>query len=130
MSNPINFDSSAPLLTISNLVVGTSFTPDQDDEFTKGFALGIDITTIAGGSTLTVSLQGKDVASGKYYDMPGPITTAALAAAATTPLIVYPGITVVANQQFNAVLPKTWRLKIVVAVATLGAATIGCSRLV
>lgn len=74
----------------------------------RGLKLVIDITALAGTSpTLTVTIQGKDPVSGKYFTI---LASAALAAVATTVLTVYPGLTAAANVVANDVLPRDFRV--------------------
>ena len=75
-----NFDTAA-LLTYAAAAAGTNGA-DQTNHNGRGVKLVIDITAITGvGATLTVTVQGKDAASGKYYTI---LASTALAAAATT----------------------------------------------
>lgn len=74
----------------------------------RGIKLVIDITAITGtGPTLTVTIQGKDPTSGKYFTI---LASAALGAVATTVLTVYPGLTAAANVAANDILPRSWRV--------------------
>lgn len=79
----------------------------------KGVKLVIDITAWAAGS-ITVTIQGKDNQTGKYFTI---LASAALAAVATTVLNVYPGAVVTANLSANDVLPRVWRIDIAVGGA-------------
>jgi hypothetical protein len=81
---------------------------DQTNRRGRGIALVIDISAITGTSpTLTLTIQGKDPVSGKYYTLLG---SAALTAVGTTVLTVYPGLTAAANVVANNVLPRSWRV--------------------
>src|SRR5262245_21819863 len=60
----------------------------------QGIELVVDITAIGGTPTLTVTINGRDSASNKTFAL---LTSAALAAVATTVLTVYPGLTAAAN---------------------------------
>ncbi len=89
---------------------------DQTNINGRGIKIVIDITAITGTSpTLTVTLQGKDTASGKYYTI---LASAALTSVATTVIEVYPGLTASANTVANSTLPKTWRV-----ISTIGGTT-------
>lgn len=89
---------------------------DQANLNCRGLHLVIDITAISGTvPTLTVTIQGKDPISGKYYDI---LASAALNAVATTVLKVYPGLTASANVAVNDILPREWRCKIVAGGTT------------
>lgn len=81
---------------------------DQVNINARGLKLIIDITALSGTSpTLTVTIQGKDAVSGKYFTI---LASAALAAQATTVLTVFPGLTASANVTANDVLPRDWRV--------------------
>jgi hypothetical protein len=113
--------------TLPNLALvapGTTNSQDQINPTGKGVVVGIGISAIVGG-TLTVTIQGKDEASGSYYTL---LASAALNAAALTTLTVYPGITVTANVSASAFLPNTWRLNYVAGAGVTSInATIGAS---
>jgi hypothetical protein len=109
------------LHTLTAAVAATYNGADQHNPSGFGIHVTVDITNITG--TLTVTIQGKDPASGKYYTL---LASAPLAAVATTVLKVFPGATVAANLAANDILPDTFR---VIAVSATGpvTATIGCS---
>lgn len=62
----------------------------------------VDLTTVPGVDTVTVTIQGRDPVSGKLYTI---LASAALSAQATTVLKVGPGLPVAANLSANDVLP-------------------------
>jgi hypothetical protein len=99
---------------------------DQDNPFWTGLQVGINITAITGaGASLTVVVEGRDEASGVYFTL---LSSAALTATGFTLLTVYPGIAVAANVSASQVLPKTWRVRCVIAGTTPAVtATIGAS---
>lgn len=99
---------------------------DQLNLNARGLKLVIDITTITGTTpTLTVTIQGKDPVSGKYFTI---LASAALNATGTTVLTVYPGLTASANITANDVLPRDWRVITAIAGTTPAVtATIGAS---
>lgn len=81
---------------------------DQTNPGWRGLKVVIDITANAGGlGSATVTIQGKDKASGKYYTI---LQSAALAAVATTVLTVFPGAAVAANLSANDQLPEVFRI--------------------
>lgn len=102
---------------------------DQLNLNARGLKLVIDITTITGTTpTLTVTIQGKDPVSGKYFTI---LASAALNATGTTVLTVYPGLTASANVTANDVLPRDWRVITAIAGTTPAVtATIGASLIV
>lgn len=87
----------------------------------------VSTTTAGGGNggSLTVTIQGKDAASGKYFTL---LASAAITSVGTTRLVVYPGNTVAANLSVSTVLPATWRVDVVKSgnapVASIGASLI------
>ena len=92
----------------------------------RGLHLVIDITAVSGSPAVTVTIQGKDRLSGKYYTI---LASAALAAAATTVLKVYPGITAAANASVSDVLPECWRVIVGVGTADSVTYSVGASLL-
>jgi YbbR domain-containing protein len=79
---------------------------DQTNDYRKGIRVVIDITS-AGTGSITVSIDAKDLASGKYVPI---LATAALTTNQTKTMLVYPGAAAVANGSVNDRLPKTWRI--------------------
>ena len=121
-----NIDTAA-LLTYAAAAAGSNGA-DQTNYNGRGVKLVVDITALTGTApTLTVTIQGKDAASGKYYNI---LASTALAAVATTTLEVYPGIANAANATQGLTLPRTWRVIAVIAgtiptvTATVGASLI------
>ncbi len=106
---------SPALITLAAQGAGTVNSPDQQNVNGRGCHLVIDITIAGGTPTLTVTIQGKDPVSGKYYTI---LTSAALAAVATTVLRVYPNLTPSANLIVNDILPRVWRVSATVAGGT------------
>jgi hypothetical protein len=93
----------------------------------RGLILQIDVTAIAATPSVVPTIQGKDPASGKWYDI---LAGAALVAVATVELRVYPGLTAVANLVASDVLPKSWRLEMVHADADSITYSVGASVIV
>jgi hypothetical protein len=94
---------------------GDSNTPNgapHHNDMARGLHLVVDITAVSGTSpTLTVTIEGYDPISGKYYTI---LASTALNATGTTVLKVYPGLTASANAAANDILPKFWRVKWVI----------------
>lgn len=74
----------------------------------------IDITVLTG--TLTVTINGKDPVSGKYYPL---LTSTALAGTATTVLRVGPLLTAAANLVAALPVPPTFQIVAVVATGPI-----------
>lgn len=123
-SNCSGRNSDSPLMTLTAHAAGTVVTPDIVNCTTRGGIFVVDLTTVT-TATVTVTIQGKDIASGKYYTL---LASAGLTTAATTLLVVYPGAAVTSNVSANGPIPKTFRLSVVIvggAAAVTG--TIGAS---
>lgn len=114
---PQGIQSAVAVVTaLSATGAGTVNGADQTNLSSRGLHLAIDITAITGTTpTLTVTIQGKDAVSGKYYTI---LASAALSATGTTILRVYPGLTAAANTVANDVLPRDWRVIYVVGGTT------------
>lgn len=121
LTNGTDFDyqrgnvSTGALQTHSAAGAGTTQSADQQNINGRGLHLIIDITAVGGTPTLTVTIEGKDPTSGKYYTI---LASAALSSVATTILRVYPGLTASANVTVNDVLPRVWRVKSVIGGTT------------
>lgn len=79
---------------------------DMTNRGHRGIKFVVD-TTVFGTGSVTVTLQGKDETSGKYYTI---LATAAIVSVVTTAYTVFPGAVVAANVSANDQLPSTWRL--------------------
>jgi hypothetical protein len=122
-----NLDTGA-LVTLAAASTGGN-SPDQANYNGRGLQLGINVTAITGTSpTLTVTVQGKDSASGTYYTI---LASTAINATGFTLLTVYPGAPTTANVSSPQVLPRTWRVLYAIGGTTPAVtATIGASVIV
>ncbi len=82
---------------------------DQINNTARGVHIIIDVIAITGTPSVTPKIQGKDPASGKYYDI---LVGVAITSVGVTVMKVYPGIDPVANGASNDILPKDWRVRI------------------
>jgi hypothetical protein len=81
----------------------------------SGLAVIVDITDIgAAAPSITVSIDALDIASGKYYNL---LTSAALAAVATTVLQIRPSLVDVPNLKVDGVVPRGIKVSVVHANA-------------
>lgn len=113
MGTPVTIDNTRnlpALVTLTAAGAGTTDSPDQDNPGGRGVVVVADITASSGTIAVTVAIQGKDAASGKYYTL---LTSASLTGTGTTVLTVYPGLTAAANVTVTNVLPATWRVRVV-----------------
>jgi len=67
----------------------------------------IDVTVVPGVDTITPTIQGKDLTSGKYYDL---LEGTAIVATGITVLKIHPGIAGLANASANDLLPRIFRV--------------------
>jgi hypothetical protein len=89
--------------------------PDNENYGAIGLQVGVNITALTGTApTMTVIVEGKDK-SGAYYTL---LSSAALNAVAFTLLTLYPGVTPAANLAVSQVLPRNWRVRVVIAGTT------------
>jgi hypothetical protein len=72
----------------------------------KGIHIILDVTAVA-TSDVKVKVEGKDLASGKYYTI---LESASVTTVSTNVYKVYPGLTAAANLIASDILPKTIRL--------------------
>lgn len=119
-----NVDTGA-LTTLSAASVGGNST-DQINYNGRGLQLVIDITAISGTTpVLTVTVQGKDIASGKYYNL---LVSSPLSTVSTILLSIYPGVSAAANISISQALPRTFRILYTITGTTPAVtATIGAS---
>lgn len=79
---------------------------DQSSAGYRGVKVVLDVTTPGTGS-ITLTIQAKDAASGKYYTL---LAGAAVTTTTTNVYTVYPTITAVSNVIAQDVLTSTWRV--------------------
>lgn len=102
-------------LTLTAASANTS-SADIANQFATGGHVIIDITAITGTvPTLAVTVEGKDINSGKYYPI---LTSAMLSAVGTTVLRIFPGAIATANLSANDILPSTFRVSVAIAGTT------------
>ena len=80
---------------------------DQDGTVVEYLHVVIDVTAVTATPALTVKIQGKDPASGKYYDI---LVSTVIATVSTTVLKVGPGLTAAGNLVANDMIPSIWRV--------------------
>lgn len=74
-----------------------------------GLQLIIDVTAVTATPSITVTIQGKDYLSGKYYTI---LSSAAITGTGTTVLRVFPSATAATNLAANDFLPINWRVSV------------------
>lgn len=123
--NPLPVNTTLGLLTLT-AASASGAGGDQVNPSARGVQIGVNITAISGaGASLTVIVEGLDLASGQHYTL---LSSAALTATGFTLLTVYPGAAVVANSSASTPLPRGWRVSYVIAGTTPSVtATVGAS---
>lgn len=121
-----NADAAASLVTLSAQAAGTVNSADQVNYNGRGVIVGVNLT-VATTATVTVHIQGKDVASGTYYDL---LVSTGIVTAGFTQMTVYPGGLTTANVATPQPLPRTWRVQVVVVgVSAAVTGTVGASNI-
>lgn len=89
----------------------TSTTASRDiiNNNCRGCQIILDVTSVTATPSITVTIQGKDPVSGKYYTI---LTSSPVTATGTVVYRVYPGITAVANLSASDVIPSLWRVSV------------------
>lgn len=123
-SGASNIDTGSLLATPAISATGAG--PDQTNFNGRGVQILINVSAMTGTiPSVIFSVQGKDAASGTYYNI---LSAAAIVAVGTQLLTIYPGGLVTANVAVNAPLPRTWRISYVISGTTpVFTATIGAS---
>jgi hypothetical protein len=98
---------------------------DMTNRGHRGIKVVVD-TTVFGTGSVTLSIQGKDETSGKYYSI---LDSAAIVATGTKVYTVFPASTVTANVSANDQLPSTWRLLVTANNANTQTYSVGYSLL-
>jgi YbbR domain-containing protein len=103
----------------------TQNTADYKNGSFRGIKVVLDMTTVGTGS-VTVTIQGKDAASGKYYTL---LAGAAVVTNSTNVYTVFPGAPATANVSANDQLPQTFRILVTANNANPATYTVGATLL-
>lgn len=117
-----NYDGTA---LASAARTATTNSADLGNPDARGVMVFFDVTA---GATLllTLSIEGKDPASGKYVSL---MSGASVTGVATNMYVLHPAITETANVDAAVPLPATWRIKVTHGNATSTTYTVGYSLL-
>lgn len=131
MATPPNYTlAQAPTFDMGLVLSGTNATTNQSSldiyaQNFKGVTVVLDMTA-AGTGSVTLSIQGKDSASGKYFPL---VTGAAIIANGTSVYTIYPGITTATASTTGAsvsgILPATFRILVTAGNANPTTYTVG-----
>ena len=116
-----NYDTGA--LITAAAATSTQTGADQTNLGGTGIIVVLDMTSVGTGS-VTLTIQGKDTASGKYYTL---LAGAAVITNSTNVYTIFPGATAATNVTANGVLPKTWRVLVTANNANPTTYTVGAS---
>lgn len=119
-----NLDTAALITAVGATTSQTG--ADQVNYNDRGVKVVLDMTN-AGTGSVTLTIQGKDAASGKYCTL---LAGAAVVANSTNVYEVYPGITAAANSSASLTLPRTWRVITTANNANATSYTVGASVIV
>lgn len=110
--SPRNADLGAAL-AVTGQAPATVNGPDVYNASGRGVIVVVKTANIAGGASVAIHIQGKDVTTGAYYDL---LVSAAILTNTNTVLIVYPGAPVTTNVSANSPVPLVWRVQAIVTV--------------
>lgn len=86
----------------------TTSSADQQNQFGRYVHVTVDMTAVGTGS-ITMTIEGRDPASGKYYTI---LASAAIVTNVTNVYKVGPSLTAAANAVANDVIPTIWRITV------------------
>jgi hypothetical protein len=98
---------------------------DETNSYHRGLYVVLDMTTVGTGS-VTLTVQGKDIASGKYYTI---LAGAAVTTNSTNVYKVYPGLTASANAVASDYLPSTYRILVTANNANAAVYSVGYAKI-
>lgn len=144
-TNPVKVDAAGNLSSAGQLYNGATYADEQANKNVTLLASasrtttqnGADTTnvnhagihvvldmTVVGTGSVTLTIQGKDEVSGKYYTI---LAGAAVTTNSTNVYKVYPGITAAANASASDVLPATFRIIVTANNANAATYSVGYS---
>lgn len=129
--NGTTFDRTRGNVDTAALITATGATTtqtgaDQPNVNGRGVKVVLNMTNVGTGS-VTLSIQGKDAASGAYYTI---LTGAAVTTVGTNIYTVYPGATAAAGAAVSDILPRTWRVVVTANNVNSTTYTVGASVIV
>lgn len=104
----------------------TTASADINNPDSVGVMVFLDLTAFTTAASLTLSIQAKDPASGKYVTL---LTGAVVSTVSTVVYTVHPAVTETANVDVAAPLPATWRVNVVHGNANSTTYSVGFSLL-
>lgn len=117
-----NNQDTAALITAAAATISQTGA-DQTNHNANSLKVVLDMTTVGTGS-VTLTIQGKDAASGKYYTL---LAGAAVVTNSTNVYEIGPGLPATANVSANTLLPRVWRVITTANNANATSYTVGAS---
>lgn len=117
---PITNDAVTLLASASRTTTQTS--ANLYNPYAKGIQVVLDMTVVTAGPSVTLTINGKDQASGKYYNL---LTGAAVTTVTTNVYRIYPGLTAVANATVSDNVPLVFQIVVTANNANAGTYSVG-----
>lgn len=114
-----NVDTGA-LITLVGAGAGTTNSADQVNNNGRGVSVTLDITAKSGTIDVTLNIQTKDTASGKYTTL---LSSVSKTATGTFRYVIYPTITASANLIAQDLIGEVWRVQVVCGAGTTPSVT-------
>ena len=112
----------------ASFVTAQQTSADQANTNGSGVIVVLDVTALKVGgmanTALTLLIQGKDSASGKYYTL---LTSDPVSTLSTVVYMLSPDIPHVPARTVRSLLPATWRVLVKASNANPVSYTVGCS---
>lgn len=125
--NGVNYDRTRNNIDVSLTTqtgATTTFTSADQTNFNGGHIVVVLDMTVIGTGSVTLEIDNKDVISGKYYSI---LTGAAVVGNSTNVYSAGPALPATANVSANAILSRTFRIKVTANNANATTYTVGYS---
>lgn len=120
----VNSPSSDIAVFASGAHTVTQTQVNQTNNTARGIKVVLDMTDVTSGPSVTLEINGYDVASGKSYTI---LSGAAVTTVSTNVYTIYPGLAAVTNSVADDVLPHTWQITVTANNANSGSYSVGAS---
>jgi len=124
--------NEAGVLLASKARTASTTSPEMKNRNCRGVIVTLDATTVATGASLTLSIEFKDLASGKWEELFE--ATTAVTAQGTHSYLVYPDAGITAADDITQIAPwpltRYWRVKVTHADENSATYSVGYNLLV
>lgn len=117
-----NLDSGT-LITLTAATAGTANSSDVNNYNALNAICTMNLTALPSTPSVSFSIQGKDPASGNYYNM---ITSGAVTTSAPVAIAAGTGVATTANVGVGLPMPKVWRVSRFIGGAGSATGTVRC----